>query len=238
MLRIPSSAWEWIAGSLVAGVLFTRSLAALGAMAIMLSIWLISRKKFWALLRIILISAVLYGLPIVGVKLYVSHGGKTASDSVSRHIVDKLTNPDDYAFSLQTRTDSYIRAIEMWQAAPVFGAGLGVFYDKERKLAAPKRPALQIHNTALWMLVEFGVFGLSMFVILIIGVAVFLYRSFCQFRDHEPLVGDLALAGLMILPVWATMSLAHEMMYQRVPWFILGLCAGATFLTGSEQRKA
>lgn len=236
MARFPPYMWELVSGVLISGLLFTRSLATLGALFVLLSIWLISRKSVWATLRVLIIGVVLYCLPVIGVKSYISYSGDVAPDNLSRNIAGKLFNPDDYAFSLRSRIESNARAIEMWRGAPVFGTGLGVFYTNERKLARPNRPALQIHNSALWLLVEFGVFGLAIFSVLFVGGLVFLFRSFIRFHANGLLAGDLALAGLMILPAWATMSLAHEMMYQRVPWFVAGLCAGIAFMDNSQKK--
>lgn len=113
------------------------------------------------------------------------------------------------------RLSSYWEAFELWLTAPVFGAGLGSALDAS---VAKHGTPLIIHNTALWLLAETGIVGLAAFA----GLGWVMTRPLFPLRtgdDHA----CFRLAALLILVLFAIMSLAHEMLYQRVLWLMLGL---------------
>jgi O-antigen ligase len=107
---------------------------------------------------------------------------------------------------LQTVQDG----LAMFVAHPIFGAGLGAYMDEQlRTTGVP----LMIHSTLVWLLAETG----------IAGTAVFLGAAWHLFSDALRRRGDPAAVLLLLaLCALAVMSLAHEMLYQRAFWLLLG----------------
>jgi O-antigen ligase len=98
----------------------------------------------------------------------------------------------------------------MFLANMVWGAGLGRFIAQWTG-AYP----LIIHNSAVWILAEFGIVGAIAFISPVIRIAA---QEFARFRNND------AAGYLLILMIagFGAMSLFHELLYQRVLWFLLG----------------
>lgn len=111
----------------------------------------------------------------------------------------------------QERWATFTHAVELWYESPVFGAGLGLFIAKSASwLGHPQ----VIHNTALWVLAEFG----------LVGIAVMGWVFFLLARHAVGLGTFTATRGalLLLLLAFTVFSLAHEIFYQRIFWFVLG----------------
>lgn len=234
--RLSGLRWEVTLGLLIAGLLYSRSLGALMALGAMFIVFLLLRRWSKALLRALIFALVIYAVPVASNPV-LSHFGITDSSRLfGRGIEDKARDPDKYSFSISRRLDSLNRSIAAWREHPWLGTGLGRVLAADRDKEANGRPAFQIHNTAVWLLAEFGIIGLAVFAGVFISVFVYLSRAMHRLRDRDPPYADIMLAGLLVLVGWGTMSLAHELMYQRVPWFILGLCGGAGLLASRNNR--
>jgi hypothetical protein len=115
--------------------------------------------------------------------------------------------------------------LRMFLAHPIFGAGLGAYMDGQlRTTGLP----LVIHSTLVWLLAETG----------LAGTAVFLGAAWHLFSDALRRRGDPAAALLLlILCALAVMSLAHEMLYQRAFWLLLGaVLAMPPMITRGDSR--
>ncbi|MGY3024509.1 uncharacterized membrane protein YbhN (UPF0104 family) [Pseudomonas lurida] len=110
-------------------------------------------------------------------------------------------------------------AITAWLQSPWWGNGLGYFFNKSSQLVG--FPVI-IHNTTLWVLTEFGIAGLSCFALM------FVYLFVSAFFKKKRSVRDNAI--ILLLLGFALMSLFHEVMYQRVFWFLLGLMLASQFV--------
>jgi hypothetical protein len=118
---------------------------------------------------------------------------------------------------MEERVYSQRRAIELFLAHPLFGAGLGTFLATE---LAAGLDALIIHSTPLWLLAETGLAGAGAFAALALAVVVALVR---QLRDGPSGVKTDARTALMLMLAFAIMSLAQELLFQRSLWVLLGL---------------
>ena len=178
--------------------------------------------------RVLCVAAAAYLAPLAGSTLMqvVGFSGGTSPGGIG----DKLANPDKYAFSLTARMESNARAFALWQEHPLTGAGLGAFLERETARVGDDEEPLQVHNTALWLLTELGLFGFAAFAAAAIGVFAYCLKTWRTLRDRDPPAADWMLAAILVLLAWMTMSLAHEMLYQRIPWFVLGLCVGQSLL--------
>ncbi len=120
------------------------------------------------------------------------------------------------------RWASVVGGWKMWLEHPLLGAGLGAFI-REQTLAtgAP----LVIHNSYLWLLAEFGLLGAAALAAMPLAVLYWALRT----RSRT------AWMALACLTVMAVISLAHEMVYQRAFWFLLGLLAAAPRILRRER---
>jgi len=117
--------------------------------------------------------------------------------------------------------------LAMFWKHPILGAGLGAYMDHQLRITGLP---LVIHSTAVWLLAETGIVGFSVF-----------FAAACRlFSDAVRQRGDpAALLLVLILCGLATMSLVHEMLYQRAFWLLLGAIlampsAAASFANGKS----
>ncbi|MCM2343035.1 MAG: O-antigen ligase family protein [Alphaproteobacteria bacterium] len=117
----------------------------------------------------------------------------------------------------QVRLHTFQDALAVWQTHPVFGGGFGSF----RKYQLENRGTYSdvIDFTALWLLAETGLVGLGAFVVFF---ALSLWRIFRRIRMKQDPDG-FYLGVLMIMLVFAIMSLVHELLYTRFLWFFMGM---------------
>lgn len=112
-----------------------------------------------------------------------------------------------------------VLAFEMWKESKILGIGLGGFIARSREYFAFP---MVVHSTPVWILAEMGIFGIGC---LLYGVIKFI-RHLSKFWNAD--FQNRALFLLLI--VFAIFSLVHEMLYQRIFWFALGL-----LLSGSPR---
>ena len=158
---------------------------------------------------------------------------KIGLGSSSKEVNSKYGKPAFLA-SIGPRAATNLAALRMWQAAPVFGKGLGYFLESQRETKIFGAVAFQVHNTWLWLLAETGIVGLFAFIGFVGFSMLELSRKISysrRFNGTQP--ANFAIALLVFCIAWQIMSLAHELMYQRYVWFALGMA-----LAGSPNKKA
>jgi hypothetical protein len=109
------------------------------------------------------------------------------------------------------RMKSLIGGWVMFVTHPIFGAGLGAFMNQEIRAGIP----LVIHSTPLWLLAEMGVVG---FLIMVAPIV----RIFASEVRHPRQSDTAGLLLVLIIAAFAVVSNAHEIMYQRAFWLLLG----------------
>lgn len=111
------------------------------------------------------------------------------------------------------RWHGYTNAITLWWKSPLIGAGLGAFIARSPEwFGFP----MVVHSTALWILAEFGLFGILMF-----GTAFLIFVRHLVFVRSRMQVADRAL--LLLLICFSAFSLLHEVFYQRIFWLGMGV---------------
>lgn len=100
--------------------------------------------------------------------------------------------------------------LQMFAANMVWGAGLGRFIAQWKG-----NYPLIIHNSAVWIMAEFGIVGAIGFFTPVIRIAA---QEITCFRKND------AAGYLLILVIagFGAMSLFHELLYQRAMWFLFG----------------
>jgi O-antigen ligase len=114
-------------------------------------------------------------------------------------------------------------AWRLFQSSPWLGTGLGYFIEFFPRVDGSN---LIIHSTYLWLLAEFGLIGFAVFGASALGLLLGVWRR-ARIDDGCRLV-VLLLAGL------GTMSLVHDLLFQRMAYFALGL---ALACNGLRQRS-
>lgn len=123
-------------------------------------------------------------------------------------------------FSNQERWETMAHALEMWRQTPIFGAGLGVFIAKSS--AWLEHPQV-VHSTPLWILSELGLVGMA-----VMGWIFFLLAHHAtRPRRMSPARRVL----LLMIMAFAVFSLAHEIFFQRIFWFVLGAALARPFVS-------
>lgn len=109
------------------------------------------------------------------------------------------------------RWSSIVRGLALWREFPLFGAGLGAFITLAK---AETGKALVIHNSAVWLLAELGLFGCGVFLVGLVGMARAAWHN-----AHEDPTARLLLLSLLACAIF---QLAHDILYQRMIWLMLG----------------
>ena len=198
----------WI--SLPLGILLTQSRSAwlaLGVMFIALAIMSpgIAGRALFGLMFTVLIVAILAG-------------ADAREDFIDRS--DRPQNIDSRVQHIRDAMDAYVEA-------PVFGTGLGSFYEKHDQI---------VHVTALWFLSDMGIIGLFVFLAFIGVISWWAYRL--ANARKEGAIGDLTLGLLLSHASIIGLSLGIEAMYQRHWWFIMALIAVLYAKEGLGSRRA
>ena len=128
--------------------------------------------------------------------------------------------PTSDASSNVERFESIKGGIHMWLENVLIGAGLGAYLHSQGDW---DKPVVVIHSTPIWLLAEFGLLGFGIFA----AAFVLLMNWALSRRDIFP---DTMAARCLVLVLlaFAIFSTVHEILYQRIFWFMLGACLAAS----------
>jgi len=213
-------------GVVVIGVWFTASRAAWLALIAVLGFagfrrYILIRNLWPMLLGLVVLSAV----------------AALASPDVLSFASQKLINivnlmPRDgvgASMSDNERLGSIVQAIDLWQSYPVFGAGLGTYLVVKTSVNG-----VIIHNSAVWLLTETGIIGLVLFTGFFLRFFLSLTNRAGSNEAYPDASQSYARAVVLIMVGVAVMSQFHDLLYQRLPWLILGTVSLIPSKTGSE----
>lgn len=182
------------------------SLAVVLALAIYVTPWLWRRVAAAAGIAAAIIAAMIL-IPILA-RLHLGAGNLQFVTSPIFGLADQMISSGS---SNAERLKSLSGGWQLFINQPLFGAGLGIFMEQQIRAGTP----LVIHSTPLWLLAEFGLIGFAVFAAPIIMI----------FRAEIIRLGNIDAAGrllIFIITGFAVMSLAHELLYQRAFWLLLG----------------
>ncbi|MFN3827152.1 MAG: O-antigen ligase family protein [Micavibrio sp.] len=117
----------------------------------------------------------------------------------------------------RVRMTTYTDAIALWKRHPLIGGGLGSFRAYQNETGSTYNDIIDF--TALWLLAETGIIGLSAFSIFFL---LALWQVFKRVKSQNDPHG-FYMGLLMTMIIFAIMSLAHELLYTRFLWFLMGL---------------
>lgn len=212
--------------ALVLGALvLTGSRAGIGAGCVVIATALILAPNVWkpiakGVVGFGLIIGLLVLIPFIST-LWADAGTITLSTilGTTRLVAERASSDNEHWISMEA-------GLRMFLAHPIFGAGLGVFIHDW-----PGKVPLVIHSTLLWLLAEFGLVGTLIFLIPVVRLFV---SEAAQFRRNDT-AGRLI---ILLIAALSSMSLFHELMYQRTFWFLLGLALATPRRPPAEHRPS
>jgi len=150
------------------------------------------------------LAAVALALPVF---IEAALSGTAISNSPST--LNVMLEPRNFSFDERWR--SLELGFDMFASHPIFGAGLGAFVGQVQR--ADGSPLI-IHSSYLWLLAEFGLVGFAIFVLPLLNIVRHTWRTArCSVTSR---------IAILVLIGWSTMTLAHDLLYQRLFWFALG----------------
>ncbi|HEX9791284.1 MAG TPA: O-antigen ligase family protein, partial [Kiloniellales bacterium] len=225
--RAMERVWLCVAAVLGTALLLTGSRAGWGTLALIcVTALLIDRRLLKPIAKAVAMGAALTFLIVV--LPYIEYAaGKADRASKMGHPISVFelgTNVSGDAISDEQRWKSVEGGLRLWRENPVLGAGLGAHFEETKRSGEP----LVIHNTLIWLLAETGLVGFLVFFSA--GVAIF-WASTRRLRDPTD-VGATTI--FLFLLAFASMSMVHELLYQRVLWFVLGVCLASVPILRSD----
>lgn len=209
----------------LAAILLTGSRAGIGAACVVIATALVFVPGVWKpVVKGVIGFGLIIALMILSPML-VALLAKTGADTSFSAFLNSTRLAASRASSDNEHWISMEAGLRMFLAHPVFGAGLGVFIHDW-----PGKIPLVIHSTSIWLLAEFGLVGAAIFLIPVVRVFA---GEAMRFRRNDT-AGYLI---ILIIPALASMSLFHELLYQRTFWFLLG-AALATLRPSPPSGKA
>ncbi len=156
---------------------------------------------FWVLCTIDLSSLISFGSSSVSFNIAPRPSAVAIQSGIS-------TQESDFH-----RWNANVMGLKMWLESPLWGAGLGGFlHQSQESFGFP----LIIHSTPIWLLAEFGLFGLAA----MIWALVIMWGHVKGMRPSRLLTHDAAL--ILLLICFALFCQLHEMLYQRALWLFIG----------------
>ena len=128
-----------------------------------------------------------------------------------------LSSPSSDAERWRTLQDGW----QMFLDHPLFGTGLGAYMHEH---------AIVIHSVPLWLMAEMG----------LVGLVVLTAPIFTAFliEAHRPVKDAAGVILILIIAAFATFGLAHEIMYQRAFWLILGAATACRPISRATKTDA
>lgn len=206
---VVSGRWQRSAalfGMLLFGLLCTGSRAAFFALPVMLGMALYMRALSWRFLAkstsVAIVLLVLFAtvLPLISAVLSSDPAGMA-------NYLRRSSAPSSDVERWLTLRDGW----NMFLGNPVFGTGLGAYMEEQLRAG---RAALVIHSVPIWLLAEMGLVGL----VAMAAPVVAIFANEARRRDND-MAGTVL---VLIVTVFATVALVHDIMYQRGFWLILG----------------
>ncbi|MEI8320431.1 MAG: O-antigen ligase family protein [Alphaproteobacteria bacterium] len=206
------------------GIYFTYARAALGIMCFLFLLFYF--LKFINLKTIFYIIGLLLLLINSGTIIDFMSGLLTSFLGVNSLNISISQTYYSYPSANQERIFSMIEGLKIWLNSPIFGGGLGSFVESmkvTKETFLTHKNFLVIHSSYIFLLAEFGLIGFSVFLMYGVQILKYLYsRIILQYKTNSLSLQGRILIG--IVPVFLIMGTAHDMLFQRIFWFVFGMC--------------
>ena len=200
--------WPIFAAILSVGIWNTQSRSAFLAYVILLLVAIIYRAVPWKLVTPAIILTGFLGILPSG---FIILRGLLFQTGIKLRIISTLKGAES---SDNERLISIYGGLDLWAQNPSLGAGIGTYVEGfTRQSGHP----LTIHNTAVWLLAETGLVGFAVFAGAFLWVLWHVRpRNIGKVDDPVNLVIFLSLIA------FAVETIAHDLLYQRTFWLLLG----------------
>jgi hypothetical protein len=195
--------------SLVLGVLLTYSRSAwISSLMIILGLFFVNRRACVAL--------------IVSIAALISVAVLMADEATVASMIRMASRPEQ----VESRLDIVGKALPMFADSPIWGIGMGRFFDAHRII---------IHNTLVWFLTEFGLIGLFVFSGYAMWICVRGRVAYVMAPPSQrPLLLGLAMAHVSMLGL----SVGVEALYQRHWWLAAAMLVAASSSAFGERQSS
>jgi len=140
---------------------------------------------------------------------------------------------------MSVRFEGYDVAWSIWKQHLLFGYGIGNYLDGLRRYSFNFTAELAVHNVALWLGTETGIFGVTAFYGLIVAACI---RFWKIATSGGGMIRDLAYVPLIALVAYVVDGMAEPTFREPVVfmtfWFFIALAVGLTRLQREEQFRA
>ncbi len=175
--------------------------------------------------------ALLLGCLIAYSSYYVTKHNNVLYAKQAQHFLAMINNSKDDMdyFGDQKRYLAVEDGIELYQKYnPLVGAGLGSYKPFQIEKRGEFIDVMDF--TALWLLVETGAVGISVFI------AFFITCAWCLYKQGYAISSSpYHRAMLIFLIMFAAMSILHELMYIRILWFSIGLALAHSYSDSTKR---
>lgn len=245
------AAYILILGILLAGALLSSSASIWLTMPLCLAIFVLSRDLSFKHVALSAVAASLilaclslttkndvlkeqFGTTLQKV-MWLMPGTSENSEPVLQQDNDSTFTEKAMFRSIEPRKITNKAAWEAWKTAPIFGQGLGYIMHRQKAEKTFGDHPIQVHNTLLWLLAETGIIGFAVFITFLLCVFYILIasRSAAHILRHDN-SSSFILAVAIFCIGWQVMSLANELMFQRIVYFSLGMALAVGTTTRRE----
>lgn len=149
--------------------------------------------------------------------------------------LNRKDTDDSAEHSVYQRASFVYVSLRMFRDAPVFGCGMGRFYDLKMPYLSDRSQQLELeslrtldhHNTFLGVLVETGFVGLTLFVALLSGWVRAAWRL-ARDQAREPWERQQGLFALATIVTYLASALFHDLTLSPTEHWLLFFAAGIT----------
>lgn len=226
------------AGFILAGILLTYSRGAFVALVLMIIIMIILR--YVKLSRVLLAAA---GLALLVALLNPSYYKRIGTIVTAKSLISE--DPTERADSaIRGRTTEMLAALLAFADHPILGVGPGQ-YSPFYSVAYQSRPEIafkqitqtrRAHNLYLELAAETGLIGLTVFMVIVVGVLYQLHTARRRWAETRPDLANLATGLWLSLVAYLGAGIFLQLAFERYYWFLLALAGAALHIFRSQEE--
>jgi hypothetical protein len=225
-------------GFILAGILLTYSRGAFIALVLMIVI--MTMMRYFKPSHVVMTAAAVALLVAVINPAYYKRVG-TIATAKSMFSSETTVRADS---AIRGRTTEMLAALLTFVDHPILGVGPGQ-YAPFYSVAYQTRPEIafkqlhetrRAHNLYLEMAAETGLIGVTVFMVIAIGVLVQLHRARRRWIEARPDLAALATALWLSIVAYLGTGLFLQLSHERYYWFLLALAGAALHIFRAEEE--
>jgi len=226
------------AGLILAAILLTYSRGAFVALVLMIIIMVMLR---YVKLSHVVLTGV--GLALLVALVNPAYYKRVGTIAAAKSLVsDDSTEQADSA--IRGRTTEMLAALLAFADHPILGVGPGQ-YSPFYSVAYQTRPEIafkqltqtrRAHNLYLEMAAETGLIGLTVFMVMVVGVLYQLHTARRRWAETRPDLASLATCLWLSIVAYLGTALFLQLSFERYFWFLLALAGAALHIFRSQEE--